>query len=114
MVHTGSDLDTAVVRDELATIARVIALSRRARHIVIANLAIAAISIAVLVLRDLFKHLPLPLGVAGHEGSTVIVELNRMRVLSQRAWHRTRTTQRAPPVSRRGLRYSTNDEKRVG
>jgi len=31
-------------------------------------------------------HLPLPLGVAGHEGSTVIVGLNGMRLLAQRAW----------------------------
>jgi P-type E1-E2 ATPase len=94
MGRAGSDLaldtaDAVIVRDELATIARVIALSRRARRIVIANLAIAATFITVLVLWDLFGHLPLPLGVAGHEGSTVIVGLNGMRLLSQRAWHRT-------------------------
>ena len=35
------------------------------------------------------SHLPLPLGVAGHEGSTVIVGLNGMRLLAQRAWSRT-------------------------
>jgi hypothetical protein len=38
------------------------------------------------VLWDLLGHLPLPLGVAGHEGSTVIVGLNGMRLLAQRAW----------------------------
>ncbi|MCY4669802.1 MAG: HAD-IC family P-type ATPase, partial [Rhodococcus sp.] len=91
MGRAGSDLaldtaDAVIVRDELATIARVIALSRRARRIVIANLAIAATFITTLVLWDLFGHLPLPLGVAGHEGSTVIVGLNGMRLLSQRAW----------------------------
>ncbi|GHD36778.1 hypothetical protein GCM10010317_001480 [Streptomyces mirabilis] len=32
--------------------------------------------ITVLVLWDLLGHLPLPLGVAGHEGSTVLVGLN--------------------------------------
>ena len=63
-----------------------IALSRRARRIVIANLAIAATFITGLVLWDLLGHLPLPLGVAGHEGSTVIVGLNGMRLLAQRAW----------------------------
>jgi heavy metal translocating P-type ATPase len=91
MGRAGSDLaletaDAVIVRDELATIAKVIALSRRARRIVIANLTIAATFITVLVLWDLLGHLPLPLGVAGHEGSTVIVGLNGMRLLGQRSW----------------------------
>jgi heavy metal translocating P-type ATPase len=91
MGRAGSDLaletaDAVVVRDELATIPKVIALSRHARRVVIANLAIAATFITVLVAWDLLGHLPLPLGVAGHEGSTVIVGLNGMRLLSRRAW----------------------------
>jgi P-type E1-E2 ATPase len=91
MGRAGSDLaletaDAVIVRDELATIPKVIALSRHARRVVIANLAIAATFITVLVLWDLLGHLPLPLGVAGHEGSTVIVGLNGMRLLSRRAW----------------------------
>jgi heavy metal translocating P-type ATPase len=92
MGRAGSDLaletaDAVVVRDELATIPTVIALSRRARRVVIANLAIAATFISVLVGWDLLGHLPLPLGVAGHEGSTIIVGLNGMRLLSRRAWN---------------------------
>ena len=47
---------------------------------------IAATFLTVRVLWDLLGHLPLPLGVAGHEGSTVIVGLNGMRLLAQRAW----------------------------
>jgi cation-transporting P-type ATPase J len=91
MGRSGSDLaldtaDAVVVRDDLATLPAVIALSRRARGIVVANLAIAASFITVLVLWDLLGHLPLPLGVAGHEGSTVIVGLNGMRLLTRRAW----------------------------
>jgi cation-transporting P-type ATPase J len=91
MGRSGSDLaldtaDAVIVRDDLATLPAVIALSRRARRIVIANLAIAATFITVLVLWDLLGHLPLPLGVAGHEGSTVIVGLNGMRLLAQRTW----------------------------
>ncbi|MDT5242680.1 MAG: cation-transporting P-type ATPase [Mycobacterium sp.] len=93
MGRAGSDLaletaDAVIVRDELATLPKVIALSRRARRIVIANLAIAATFITTLVLWDLLGHLPLPLGVAGHEGSTVIVGLNGMRLLAQHAWTR--------------------------
>jgi cation-transporting P-type ATPase J len=91
MGRAGSDLaletaDAVIVRDELATIPKVIALSLHARRVVIANLVIAATFITVLVLWDLLGHLPLPLGVAGHEGSTVIVGLNGMRLLSRRAW----------------------------
>ena len=91
MGRAGSDLaletaDAVIVRDDLATLPAVIALSRRARRIVIANLAIATMFITGLVLWDLLGQLPLPLGVAGHEGSTVIVGLNGMRLLAQRAW----------------------------
>ncbi|MGH3532222.1 MAG: heavy metal translocating P-type ATPase, partial [Mycobacterium sp.] len=76
MGATGADLtlqtaDGVTVRDELHTIPAIIALARRARRVVIANLTIAATFIAVLVMWDLFGRLPLPLGVAGHEGSTV-------------------------------------------
>jgi heavy metal translocating P-type ATPase len=91
MGRAGSDLaletaDAVIVRDDLVTLPAVIALSRRARRIVIANLAIATTFITGLVLWDLLGHLPLPLGVAGHEGSTVMVGLNGMRLLAQRAW----------------------------
>ncbi|AEV84612.1 cation-transporting ATPase [Actinoplanes sp. SE50] len=87
----GSDLalstaDAVLVRDDLTALPAVIALSRRARRLVVANLIIAASFITVLVCWDLFGHLPLPLGVAGHEGSTVIVGLNGLRLLSARAW----------------------------
>ncbi|KUH70008.1 metal-transporting ATPase [Mycolicibacterium novocastrense] len=91
MGRNGADLtletaDVVTVRDELATVPAVVALACRARRVVIANLAIAATFIATLVLWDVFGHLPLPLGVAGHEGSTIIVALNGLRLLSNRAW----------------------------
>jgi heavy metal translocating P-type ATPase len=93
MGRAGSDLtldtaDAVIVRDELATIPAVIALSRRARRLVTANLVIAATFITGLVILDLLGHLPLPLGVAGHEGSTVIVGLNGLRLLRNTAWQR--------------------------
>ena len=107
MGRAGSDLaletaDAVIVRDDLATLPAVIALSRRARRIVIANLAIATTFITGLVLWDLLGQLPLPLGVAGHEGSTVIVGLNGMRLLAQRAWGTSPTT----PVDAMKLRES--------
>jgi heavy metal translocating P-type ATPase len=91
MGRAGSDLaletaDAVVVRDELAAVPAVVRLSRRARRLVLQNLVIAGTFITVLVLWDLIGHLPLPLGVAGHEGSTVLVGLNGLRLLRESAW----------------------------
>ncbi|MGX1540977.1 heavy metal translocating P-type ATPase [Streptomyces adustus] len=93
MGKAGSDLaletaDAVVVRDELATIPAIVQLSRTACRFVVQNLAIAGCFIAVLVTWDLIGTLPLPLGVAGHEGSTVIVGLNGLRLLREAAWPR--------------------------
>jgi heavy metal translocating P-type ATPase len=91
MGRAGSDLaletaDAVVVRDELATVPAVVRLSRTARRLVLQNLVIAGTFITGLVLWDLLGHLPLPLGVAGHEGSTVLVGLNGLRLLRESAW----------------------------
>jgi len=75
-----------VVRDDLTTLPAVIELSRRARRVVVQNLVIAGTVITALVLVDLLGELPLPLGVLGHEGSTVLVGLNGLRLLSPRVW----------------------------
>jgi P-type E1-E2 ATPase len=93
MGRAGSDLaletaDAVIVRDELATLPTVIALSRAARRLVVQNLIIAGAFISGLVLWDLIGTLPLPLGVLGHEGSTVIVGLNGLRLLRDAAWNR--------------------------
>jgi heavy metal translocating P-type ATPase len=87
----GSDLalssaDAVIVRDDLGTLAGVTRLSRRARRLIVQNLTIAATVIAVLVTWDLVGHLPLPLGVAGHEGSTILVALNGLRLLRSSEW----------------------------
>ncbi|MGA5818034.1 heavy metal translocating P-type ATPase [Kitasatospora sp. NPDC094028] len=95
MGRAGSDLaletaDAVVVRDELATVPTVVALSRRARSFVVQNLVIASVFITALVVWDLVATLPLPFGVLGHEGSTVIVGLNGLRLLRESAWRRAR------------------------
>ncbi|MES9522526.1 heavy metal translocating P-type ATPase [Streptomyces capoamus] len=91
MGRAGSDLaletaDAVIVRDELAAVPAVVALSRRARRLVAQNLAIAAVFICGLAVWDLAGALPLPLGVLGHEGSTVLVGLNGLRLLRESAW----------------------------
>jgi heavy metal translocating P-type ATPase len=102
MGRSGSDLametaDAILVRDDLAALPKIIALSRRAHRVVKANLVIAAAVITGLVLWDILGTLPLPLGVAGHEGSTVIVGLNGLRLLRRSVW-----TNAAGPVGRIG------------
>ncbi|MFE0472904.1 heavy metal translocating P-type ATPase [Streptomyces sp. NPDC058947] len=93
MGRAGSDLaletaDAVIVRDELAAVPATVALSRRARRLVVQNLVVAGVFIAGLVVWDLAGDLPLPLGVAGHEGSTVLVGLNGLRLLRESAWRR--------------------------
>ncbi len=113
MGRHGSDLalqtaDAIVVRDELATLPKVIDLSRRAHQVVKANLAFATIVILALVTWDVLFILPLPLGVAGHEGSTIIVGLNGLRLLRATAWNRAGSR---PPSGHKHQPGSTeNDE----
>lgn len=92
MGGVGSDLalqtaDAVLVHDELDAVPAVVALSRRARRLIVQNLVIAATAIALLVAWDLTGTLPLPLAVAGHEGSTILVALNGLRLLRRSAWH---------------------------
>ena len=91
MGRRGSDLaletaDAVLVSDDLNALARTIALSKRAERVVRANLVFAFTVIAVLVAWDILFTLPLPLGVAGHEGSTIVVALNGLRLLRRKAW----------------------------
>ncbi|MFF3483631.1 heavy metal translocating P-type ATPase [Streptomyces sp. NPDC002701] len=91
MGRGGSDLaletaDAVLVHDDLTAVPKAVALSRRARRLVVQNLCLAGTFIAVLVVWDLAGHLPLPLGVAGHEGSTILVGLNGLRLLRENAW----------------------------
>ncbi|MER7975278.1 HAD-IC family P-type ATPase, partial [Streptomyces sp. NPDC096080] len=102
MARAGSDLaletaDAVVVRDELAAVPATVQLSRTARRLVIQNLVVAGTCISALVLWDLLGTLPLPLGVAGHEGSTVLVGLNGLRLLRASAWPRVTGTPHDAP-----------------
>jgi heavy metal translocating P-type ATPase len=73
--------DGVLTRDPIGALAPLVGLARRARRISRANLALAAAVIVLLVTWDLLGSLPLALGVAGHELSTVIVCLNGLRLL---------------------------------
>ncbi|MCU0480892.1 MAG: cadmium-translocating P-type ATPase [Anaerolineae bacterium] len=68
--------DIVLMGDKLELIAQAITLSKKARQVVWQNIIFSLGVIVMLVLGALFISLPLPLGVLGHEGSTVIVVLN--------------------------------------
>ena len=73
--------DIVLMSDDLHTVPFTLALGRRTRQIVFQNLTFALGVIVVLIISALGLALPLPLGVVGHEGSTVLVCLNGLRLL---------------------------------
>ena len=68
--------DVVLMGDRLERIIDAVRLSKRARHVVQQNILFSLAVIAMLTLGVFAVELPLPLGVLGHEGSTVIVVLN--------------------------------------
>ncbi|CAG1015299.1 partial 3-deoxy-D-manno-octulosonate 8-phosphate phosphatase (KDO 8-P phosphatase), partial [Anaerolineae bacterium] len=73
--------DVVLMADDLSSLAFAIHLSRRARRIMLQNITFALGVIVVLVLSALGLNLPMTLGVVGHEGSTLLVVLNGLRLL---------------------------------
>jgi len=73
--------DIVLMGDRLENIPLLLAHARRARRVLLQNLIFASAVIVVLVISALGFSLPLPLGVVGHEGSTVLVCLNGLRLL---------------------------------
>jgi Cd2+/Zn2+-exporting ATPase len=76
--------DVVLMSDALEGVPFTLALSQRTRTVVYQNLAFALAVIVVLIISALGWRLPLPLGVVGHEGSTVLVCLNGLRLLGFR------------------------------
>ncbi|WP_433944120.1 heavy metal translocating P-type ATPase [Paenibacillus sp. SN-8-1] len=73
--------DVVLMNDDLERIAEAITLSRRARRIVKMNIVFAISVILLLIAGNFVQGIPLPLGVIGHEGSTILVILNGLRLL---------------------------------
>jgi Zn2+/Cd2+-exporting ATPase len=86
MGGAGSDValetaDVVLIADDLTKLPYAVALSQRTRRTIIQNLTFSLAVIVVLVVSALTIGIPLPLGVVGHEGSTIIVVLNGLRLL---------------------------------
>ncbi|HET9014480.1 MAG TPA: heavy metal translocating P-type ATPase [Thermomicrobiaceae bacterium] len=73
--------DVVLMADDLTKLPYAIELSRRARRIIRQNLGFALAVIVTLVIATLLGDIPLPMGVVGHEGSTIIVVTNGLRLL---------------------------------
>ncbi len=73
--------EVVLMHDRLENFWAAYQLSQRARKIIRQNLVISLGTVAVLVTFALFGAIPLTVGVIGHEGSTVIVVMNSLRLL---------------------------------
>ncbi len=84
--------DVVLMRDDLFALPTAIWIGRCARRRIAQNMTIAFGMIGVLILSSFFG-LPLWLGVVGHEGSTLLVVLNGLRMFLE-----TPPTGATPPV----------------
>ncbi len=73
--------DVVLMSDDLSALVRAIAIAKRARRIVLQNVAIAMGVVVTLVVLTFTVGVPLPIGVLSHEGSTIVVVLNGLRLL---------------------------------
>ena len=73
--------EVVLMNDKLENFLAAFRLSQRARRIIRQNLFISLGTVVVLVCCALTGKIPLTVGVVGHEGSTVIVVMNSLRLL---------------------------------
>ncbi|MCI0538686.1 MAG: heavy metal translocating P-type ATPase, partial [Verrucomicrobiales bacterium] len=76
--------DVVLMNDRLENFLAAFRLSQRAQRIIRQNLVVSLGTVAVLVLFALAGQIPLTIGVVGHEGSTVVVVMNSLRLLLRR------------------------------
>ena len=86
MGSAGSDValetaDIVLMADRLEQLEHAIRLGRRSQSIVKQNIVFALGFVGVLLLLNFAGKMSLPLGVLGHEGSTVVVTLSGLRLL---------------------------------
>lgn len=74
--------DVALLSEEMGQLAAAHRLAARTARIIRQNLIFAIGAMGCLVIGGLFFNLPLPLAVLGHEGGTVLVVLNGLRLLA--------------------------------
>ncbi|WP_328701048.1 heavy metal translocating P-type ATPase [Aquibacillus kalidii] len=83
---TGTDValetaDVVLMKNKLSKITNAISLSKRMNTVIKQNAVFSITVIFVLIAANFAQFLDLPLGVIGHEGSTILVILNGLRLL---------------------------------
>ncbi|HEX4263853.1 MAG TPA: cation-translocating P-type ATPase [Verrucomicrobiae bacterium] len=73
--------DVVLMHDRLENFLAAFRLSQRARAVIRQNLVISLGTVVVLVTFAMLGKIPLTIGVVGHEGSTVVVVMNSLRLL---------------------------------
>ncbi|MFP3441226.1 heavy metal translocating P-type ATPase, partial [Pantoea sp. SIMBA_133] len=73
--------DVVLMKNDLGKLTRAVKLSNRLNKIVKQNVIFSISVILILIASNFFQFLTLPLGVLGHEGSTILVILNGLRLL---------------------------------
>ena len=75
--------DVVLMKNELSRINYACQLSRKMNRIVKQNVFFSITVIVILIISNFFQVINLPLGVIGHEGSTILVILNSLRLLNR-------------------------------
>jgi Cd2+/Zn2+-exporting ATPase len=76
--------DIVLMHDKIENVEKAFVLSRRARSVIRQNVVISLGVILLLMISALAEQINLTTGVIGHEGSTVVVILNGLRLLRPR------------------------------
>lgn len=75
--------DVVLMKNDLSRINYAMRLSRKMNRIVKQNIVFSISVIILLIISNFFQVINLPLGVIGHEGSTILVILNGLRLLNR-------------------------------
>ncbi|TSI10637.1 heavy metal translocating P-type ATPase [Lysinibacillus sp. BW-2-10] len=75
--------DVVLMKNDLSKIAYAVRLSRKMQRIVKQNIIFSISVIALLIISNFLQLVDLPFGVIGHEGSTILVILNGLRMLNR-------------------------------
>ncbi len=85
---TGTDValetaDVVLMKNDLTKLADSIRLAKKAQSVIKQNIIFSLAVITLLIISNFFQAINLPLGVIGHEGSTILVILNGLRLLKK-------------------------------
>ncbi|MCM3639081.1 cadmium-translocating P-type ATPase [Sporosarcina luteola] len=75
--------DVVLMQNDLARISYAVKVSKKLNRIVKQNVFFSVAVIAILIISNFMQVVDLPLGVIGHEGSTILVILNGLRMLNK-------------------------------